>query len=192
VYIGKGAFTETALEGAIDEVRIYNRALSPAEILLLSNSGIWVTQPPVAQTAVWGKSATLSVTALSQRPLAYQWMKDGVAVPGATTQTLAFDDVKLTDGGAYSVVISHDLGSVTSGPAFLSVIPAETSIALYPGVTISGVVGKTYAVQQTTDLNDPASWQTVATVTLTNPVELWQDTNPAEQPKHFYRVIAVP
>jgi len=192
VYIGKGAFADTSLEGAVDEVRIYGRALSAAEILLLNNSGIWVTQPPVAQTAVWGKNAALRVTALSQRPLAYQWLKDGIPVPGATTDTLALDDVKLTDGGAYSVVISHNLGSVASGPALLSVIPAETAIALYPGVTISGVVGRTYAVQQTTDLNDPASWQTVATVTLTKPVQLWQDTNPADQPKRFYQVIAVP
>jgi hypothetical protein len=192
VYIGKGAFADTSFEGSLDEVRIYSRALSPAEILLLNNSGIWVTQVPVAQTAVWGKSATLRVTALSQRPLAYQWVKDGVAVPGATAETLTLDDVKLTDGGAYSVIISHDLGSLASGPALLRVIPAETSIALYPGVTISGVVGRTYAVQQTTDINDPASWQTVATLTLTKPVEVWHDPNPADQPRRFYQVIAVP
>jgi hypothetical protein len=65
-------------------------------------------------------------------------------------------------------------------------------IALYPGVTIEGVVGKTFAVQYTTDLDEPRTWTTLATITLASPKQLWYDTEPAAQPKRFYRVIAAP
>ena len=59
----------------------------------------------------------------------------------------------------------------------LIVNPAGVSVGLYPGVTISGVVGYNYIIQETTDLSNPNSWVTLTNLTLQQPVQLWVDTN---------------
>jgi hypothetical protein len=64
---------------------------------------------------------------------------------------------------------------------------------LYPGITINGVVGVSYTIQRTADLGVTNSWTTVANLTLTQPVEIWVDTNinaslPSNS-QYFYQVL---
>jgi len=70
------------------------------------------------------------------------------------------------------------------------------SLGLYPGVTITGLVGYTYNIQSNPNLANSNGWTTVTNLTLTQPVQLWVDTSnnaalPAN-PYRFYRVLAVP
>jgi len=70
------------------------------------------------------------------------------------------------------------------------------SLGLYPGITIQGVVGHRYIIQETTDLSDTNSWVTMTTLALQQPVQLWVDTNvdaslPAN-PRRFYQVLPGP
>ena len=67
------------------------------------------------------------------------------------------------------------------------------SIATYAGLTIDGAVGQTYGIQATTDLSNANGWAGVANVTLTQPTQIWYDSqSTAQQPKRFYRVVAGP
>ena len=88
----------------------------------------------------------------------------------------------------------HDC--VTSVPARLLVNPAGISLGLYPGVTVDAVVGKTYGIQYTTTVSQTNSWLTLTNFTLTQPVQLWidteADTTSGKHPKRFYRVVPVP
>lgn len=83
-----------------------------------------VTQP-VAQVANVGSKVTFSVTATGTAPLSYQWLKDGVAIAGATSATLDLTNVQGTDSGAYSVRITSSAGTVTSNAATLTVPAAR-------------------------------------------------------------------
>lgn len=47
-------------------------------------------------------------------PLAYQWSKDGVALPGETRSALFRAEWSTADSGTYRVAISNSLGAVTS------------------------------------------------------------------------------
>ena len=68
----------------------------------------------------------------------------------------------------------------------------SVSIATYAGLTISGVVGQTYGIQTTSDIN-AGSWTGVTNVILTQPTLLWYDSQPTSQlPKRFFRVVAGP
>jgi hypothetical protein len=140
----------------------------------------------------WGKSATFGVEAWGS-DLSIQWFDNGVAISGATNQTLDFPSIQLTNAGRYTVVVSSPLGSVTNTPEAVVVNPAGVSLGLYPGVTISGVVGYNYIIQTTTDLSNTNSWVTLTNLTLTQPVQIWVDTNsdaslPAN-PYRFYQVL---
>ena len=169
----------------------YSISTSAIATLFMSPS---IQSPFVGATAVWGKSAILSVSAQGSGQLTYQWFKDGIAINSGTNSSLLFPSVLLTDGGLYSVVVTSTLGSVTNTPAQLVVNPANISLGLYAGITVDGVPGFTYGIQYSSDLTDTNSWVTLTNLTLTQPVEVWMDpsvdVHAAGAIKRFYRVIA--
>jgi hypothetical protein len=66
-------------------------------------------------------NAVFSVSVNGQN-LSYQWMKNGVDIPGATQKTLTLNDVQLVDSGSlYTVRVSNPQGTVTSLPGLLKV-----------------------------------------------------------------------
>jgi hypothetical protein len=152
--------------------------------------------PFLGAVAYWGQPATLSVEAGGSGPFIYQWFQNGSAVTGATNPVLSFANLQFTNAGVYSVVVGNSFGSVTNTPAQVVVNPAGISLGLYPGVTISGVVGYDYLIQRTADLADTNSWVTVANLILAQPVQLWVDTNIdaslPTNPHHFYQVLPGP
>ena len=71
--------------------------------------------------------------------------------------------------------------------------PAGVSLGFCPALTISGVIGYSYIIQSSADLKDTNAWVTLTNLTLTQPVQLWVDTNVDASspfnPKHFHRVL---
>jgi hypothetical protein len=65
---------------------------------------------------------------------------------------------------------------------------ANLSIGTFAGLTITGVVGRTYQIQASPDLS---AWNTVATILLTSSPYLWIDQNPVNGNK-FYRALLLP
>ena len=161
---------------------------------LVSPAQIQIQTQPAPQEGVWGKSVTFTVAATGAGTLTYQWLKDGQPIDGATGSTLVLSDLQLTGGGNYSVIVTDSLGQPsTSNAALLTVKPADVAIATYAGVTIDGVAGHSYGIQATTDLSNASGWIGVANVTLTQPTQIWYDSqSTAQQPKRFYRVVAGP
>lgn len=153
----------------------------------------FLTVPFGGLDTYWGYTNILSVGAWGTGPLSYQWFQNGVALPNATNQSLTLPSIQAANAGLYSVVVSNTFGSVTNSPAQVVVNPAGVSVALYPGVTINGVVGYNYIVQSTANLAATNSWVTIANLTLTNPVELWMDTNASSSVpgngQRFYQVL---
>jgi hypothetical protein len=157
-----------------------------------------ITLQPQGLVGYWGRTAVLTVGAQGSAPLSYQWYKDGVLISGATNASLVLTELELNDGGQYSSVVSNPYGSFTSDNALLVVNPAGITLGVYPGLTIEGAVGKTYSIQYTytTNIANPNLWTTLATITLTQAVQMWFDgdanINSGTNPNRFYRVLAVP
>lgn len=156
----------------------------------------YIETPFTGAVTYWGKPAMLSVQGGGTGPLTYQWYDNGAAIANATNATFDLSTVEFTNAGVYSVVIGSPLGSVTNTPEQVVVNPAGVSLGMYPGVTVSGVVGYTYTIQSTSDLANTNGWTTAATITLTEPVQLWVDVNNnsliATNAQRFYRVLPGP
>ncbi len=186
--------------GDMDELGIYNRALTGAEISAIYAAGAAgkcdkhpvILSQPQSQVGFWGKSVTFNVLGGGVAPITYQWKLNGAAIQDATNAMLVLTNLQVTDGGTFTAVVTDSYGSVTSAPAYLTVNPAGVSIALYAGVTIDGVVGLTYGIQATTNLNQTNLWFGLTNVTLNQPVQLWYDSQPANQPRRFYQVLPGP
>jgi hypothetical protein len=156
----------------------------------------YILTPFTGAVTYWGTNVSFPVVAWGSPLLSYQWFRNGAPVPGATNDTLTFASIDFTNAGLYTVVVSNPLGSVTNAPAQIIVNPAGVSIGLSPRISISGVVGVNYIIQRTTNLNDTNSWTTLTTLTLTQPVQVWVDTNIdatfPTNPRNFYRVFPGP
>lgn len=92
-----------------------------------------IDAPPASQLASVGHPVTFTVSASGAAPIAYQWQRNGVDIPGATASSYTIDSAQLADNGAqYRVVLTNAAGSLTSDPATLSVTAAQP-----PNVTIN-------------------------------------------------------
>jgi hypothetical protein len=99
-------------------------------------TGPRIVSQPVPQTNYASLTASLSVYALGQLPLTYQWRKGGVDVPGATQSSLPFNPLSTNDAASYTVVVSNATAFVESAPAALTVLPVPTSSPDIPGLVL--------------------------------------------------------
>ncbi len=111
--------------GRIDDVRVYNRALSDSEVINLyayeKDSPPNISQQPQSQSINAGGNVTLSVSMQPTGTCNYQWQLNGQNIAGANQSTLALNNVAV---GTYSyrVIVSTAVFSVTSSEAIVTAI----------------------------------------------------------------------
>ncbi|HEY0257226.1 MAG TPA: hypothetical protein VGC39_07280 [Candidatus Methylacidiphilales bacterium] len=103
-----------------------------------------ITSEPGGDSTYVSWPVSFSVGANGSSPLSYQWLKNGVAISGATDATYAIPSAALVDGGSYAVIVSNPYGSVSSTTVSLAVaalalnsLPAQQIVMLGQGATYS-------------------------------------------------------
>jgi len=143
---------EDSFNGLIDEVSVYNRGLSVAEVAAIyaaGSGGKCLIAQPESRMAYEGSTVSLGVVSLAQPASTYQWRKagsnlvNGGRVSGVTTTNLTLAGVQLSDAGDYTVVISSASGSVASSVAILQVLPTNAPSVQINGRLAVGVVSAT-------------------------------------------------
>ncbi len=93
----------------------------------------WILTSPASQERDTGQSVTFQVTAAGTIPIGYQWRKEGVSLVGATHESLTLTNVRRTDAGNYTVVVSNCFGSLTSTVAVLTINSGLVDSGFNPG-----------------------------------------------------------
>ncbi|HEY9172910.1 MAG TPA: immunoglobulin domain-containing protein [Verrucomicrobiae bacterium] len=97
------------------------------QVVFASQSGPPVIAiQPTNQSVEAGETCIFAVTAGGALPLTYQWQFLGANLAGQTSTNLVLSGVTTNQTGAYSVVVTNALGSVTSAVATLTVVPVLT------------------------------------------------------------------
>jgi hypothetical protein len=105
-----------------------------------------ITQQPGNVSVQVGQVAIFSVTASGAPPLGYQWRRDGAPIAGATGASYTTPATTLADSGAkFDVVVTNNLGSITSAQATLTVTDAPPVAGTYTR-QLAGLIAATYAV----------------------------------------------
>ncbi len=117
-----------------------------------------VTKQPPAQTLVGlGGSVYLAANSMGLSPLTYQWLKQGVTLPGETNYFLSLNNIQVTDEGDYQLVVSNAWGSVTSAVAQVNV-QAPPAILAQPDFT-NVLAGRTIRLSVTLAGTRPFAYQ---------------------------------
>jgi autotransporter-associated beta strand protein len=179
--------------GLLDEVSLYNRALSADEIDLIYAAGAAgkcreaaVTIEPQNQTAVAG-SSVIFTSQVSGPVLGYQWLHNGTnMLAGATKNTLLLTELTPSQSGNYSVIASNFDGVVLSESVLLEVTPI---LGIVMPIALSGALGSSWRIDYVNDLGPTNDWATLDIVTLTNTSQVYLDYSALNQPHRFYCVV---
>ena len=160
-----------------------------------------LTSQPPSQAVVGPTDVNLSVGAVGNPPLSYQWKKNGTNAPNGTSPTLALTNVLRSDAVTYSVFISNGFTNVQSTNAVLRILVPERLAPpdLLPGNNIQLMFNDadggallttndlaTFSVLASTNLVD---WFSITnTLSVTNGSIIFQDTL-TNAPQKFYRVL---
>ena len=94
--------------------------------IFISIATAYITSSSGDVTAEAGSDATLTVTASGDPgDITYVWKKNGVIIPGETSNTLILNDVSPFDNGQYECIPSNSVGSHNS-----SIIQVEVECEL--------------------------------------------------------------
>ena len=107
----------------VNPIQVYQNGLAASGITLPS-----YTSQPSSKTAPAGSSATFSVSVKANAAVAYLWMRNGVAIPGATAASYTLNSIAGSDSGAvFQCVVSDAAGFVNSAKATLTVAASAPS-----------------------------------------------------------------
>jgi PKD repeat protein len=130
-------------------------------------AGPEITDDPDPQTLCPGATATFTVTAVArmQGALEYQWFKDGLPIPSATTSTLSFVVGSVADGGQYFCrVTEFGCGAADSSAALLTVRNAAPVITLLGNAVVNLECGVDTYVEAGATVSDDCDVGLVATI----------------------------
>ncbi len=117
-----------------------------------------ITTQPAALTKIKGQDATFTVAATGS-DLTYQWRKNGIGIPDATSSTLSLTNVQPTDVGDYSVLVSNNAGFRLSNAAHLSVQVPVTIVAQPISKTANYGSSVTFTVSASGDAPITYQWK---------------------------------
>jgi hypothetical protein len=166
-FVGLESYNASRIfNGSIDEVGLFNQALTPSQVAALFSaaSGIAAFPPTIGVNPTWtpatvyvGQTASITVNANGTAPLSYQWMAGAVGsgiytnlvnggnISGATNATLTITNAQDADYLDFVVRVSNAYGAVTNTvPATLTVLdpgPPTTFTLNYTGAPIQEGIG---------------------------------------------------
>ncbi|HLH53478.1 MAG TPA: immunoglobulin domain-containing protein [Verrucomicrobiae bacterium] len=145
-----------------------------------------IVSQPQSQTVTNGAQANFSVAVQSRYALSYQWQKNSSDIVGATSPTLALQNVSSSDQATYRVVVTNLYGSVISANATLTVNqvltpPVITAQPSSQTVALGGTATFSVSASGTAPLSYQWSLNGAALVNQTNSNLVLPNAGPSAQ-----------
>ena len=156
---GNNALVVDPSNGDLDgNVRISGARVDMGAYELPTGASPVITVQPQSQTVYSGTNVTFTAIAAGAPPLLWQWQFNGVAIPGATTSTLALNEVTTNQSGNYTVALTNAYGFDHSQVATLTVQNSAPIITMQPQTEAAAVGGSvTFSADAVGSL--PLFWQ---------------------------------
>ncbi len=137
-------------QGSLDQVAIFNHALSPAEVQSLRDAGVTgkftpspvtitqdtVVQDPPGPDTLVGTRLSLFAGASGGQPLTYQWQKNGQDIPGAVRNSYTIASATTNDSGTYHLVVSQGATKLASKDATITIHAPPNYLSITNGLVL--------------------------------------------------------
>ncbi len=131
------AYVARVFNGSIDDVAIFNSAMTSDQILAQFSKGAGLSGSiaasiggqPQSVTTYAGHTVTLAATGINgTSPFSYQWqsnsvnMTDGGNISGSQTPTLTIASATTPNSGTYKLVVTNPVGPTSSSNAVVNIV----------------------------------------------------------------------
>lgn len=127
-----------------------------------TNTAPAISQQPLARAELAGATTTFGVLATGTPAPSFQWLKDNVALTGATSTSLTLPNVSLADAGKYAVRATNSAGSITSAAVDLAVLLPLTSRSITVGRETVFAAGAGASFQWQVSTDGGTTWSNLA------------------------------
>lgn len=162
VYSKSAAIAQRLSVTLNNDVQTQVDALTVRASSLTGDSDFQILSSPESRSATQGESFYFRVHAVSNTPIAYQWLHNGSEIPSATSPVYGKASSKLSDAGSYQVRISSNGQTVFSSLATLQVNTAAVALdVIKQPQGVSLVQGQTLSLNVATNIDEEVEirWQ---------------------------------
>ena len=136
-----------------------NQAYSTIQYTQTESPGVpFITLQPSSQIVRAGSTVALTVAVGGDQPLNYQWLKNGLEMPGSNSMKLTLTSVQPEDVADYSVRISNAAGETLSTEARVNLQTEFLSVQQQAvgeiELLVAGEAGRRYQLQTSMDLEN--------------------------------------
>ena len=95
------------------------------QLSIVSSAEPRVVEQPQGRQVFSGLTLRLGAQVDGAPPLAFQWLRDGVPLEGATSPDLVIEEIQTVSTGSYVLRATNTYGSVETNPVDVTVVPSD-------------------------------------------------------------------
>jgi hypothetical protein len=138
-----------------------------------------------------GAMVTLQMQMNASESLTYQWLHDGILIPGATNSTLTLSGMNMGNAGQYTVSARNAIGTVANSSAAVSMFSMIVTNRS-PHLIVAAPAGSHFRIDYSDSMGSSPNWQTMTNFTMTGAMSQMTVTPPPGSHGQFYRAVMMP
>jgi probable HAF family extracellular repeat protein len=162
-----------------------------AFLLTPVSAPVMMTSAPAPQIVGPSASVTMQMEMSASEPLTYQWLHNGMPIPGATNASLTLPGMSLGNAGQYTVTARNAVGTVASSSVVSSMFGMQFTNGS-PHLTVAAAVGSHFRIDYSDMLGSSVNWQAMTNFTMMGSVSKMSDAPPSDSRARFYRAVMMP
>ena len=162
-----------------------------AFLLTPVSAPVMMTGAPAAQVVGPGTMVTLRMQMSASEPLSYQWLHDGMPIPGATNATYSVPAMGMGNAGNYIVTARNGVGTVGNATAAVGMFSMQLSNGA-PRLMVAAPAGSRFRIDYADMPGGGTNWQTMTNFTIMGGMSQVTDTPAQGSHARFYRAVMMP